>query len=62
MTLLATAASPEARAWAPVPGRFEPIAMVRGRSLLLLVTGPQSILADATPPSCRCASNNQLIG
>ena len=35
MTLLATADSPEASAWAPVPGKLDAIATVRGKTMLL---------------------------
>src|SRR5512145_1112526 len=47
VALLATAASAEAIACAPVPAGFVPIATVRGKASLLFVAGPQSSLAAA---------------
>jgi hypothetical protein len=49
VTLLATAAKPDAIACAPVPGKFDAMATVRGKSLLVFVVAPQSILAKADP-------------
>jgi hypothetical protein len=45
--LLATAASADAMAWAPVPAGLVPIAAVRGKASLLFAVGPQSSLAAA---------------
>jgi len=60
VVLLPTAARPEARAWAPVPAGLVPMATVRGRSLLLLAVGPQSILASAAPSHCQYGRNKKL--
>jgi hypothetical protein len=47
VTLLATADSPEARAWAPVPGKLDAIATVRGKTMLFSAVGLQSSFASA---------------
>jgi hypothetical protein len=47
VTSLATAERPDAKACAPVPGRLEAIATVRGKALLVLLVGLQSSFAAA---------------
>jgi hypothetical protein len=47
-------------AWAPVPAGFVPIAIERGKSSLLSVTGPQSILAEAANTICPCGESNPI--
>ena len=55
VALLATAASAEAIACAPVPAGFVPMAAVRGKASLLFVAGPQSSFAWAKGA---CAAKN----
>jgi hypothetical protein len=61
VTLLATAANPEANAWAPVPARLDAIATVRGRAMLVLLVGLQSSFASAMPRNCPTGESKNAI-